>query len=125
MFKYLILSFLVLCASSQQNQDYPLLGGYTVMNLTNAVNYKQAFFALKFAVNQYNLQSNSDPAFEINKLLDAQIQVISGLNYQLHAILKQSGCSTNCSTQTCAFNVYQNLLGKSPRYSLNEPSICN
>ncbi|XP_017319575.1 cystatin [Ictalurus punctatus] len=60
--------------------------------------------ALRFAVAQYNNQSNSIYLCKVVKVIKAQVQVVSGSKYYFTVVMAQTSCKKEEAKIKCAIN---------------------
>ncbi|XP_060780618.1 cystatin-like [Neoarius graeffei] len=68
------------------------------------INSPEVQDALRFAVTQYNAQSNSVYTSQVVKVIKAQVQVVAGLKYIFTVEMARTSCKKAEPENTCAIN---------------------
>lgn len=83
-----IILFVGLCAKAVDASEYPVLGGYEVMN----VNDREAQAVGRLAAAHLERAKDSFRAYRLHQLISVEKQVVRGLNYRLELIIARTNC---------------------------------
>ncbi|XP_074532089.1 cystatin-C-like [Halichoeres trimaculatus] len=81
--------------------DVGLPGGFRDLNIDEDVGAQKA---LEAAVALYNKESNSDYFTNVREVKKVEVQVVTGLNYKITAIMARTSCKKDAASEMCLFS---------------------